>query len=272
MALLFSAHLDETGTDGQSAYAMVAGAVSVPGGWNSLESQWSGLLSSRGVSAFHTKEFNQGIGDFAGWGPLKRKNFVKGLEKIIKTDTIFQIAVGVHRETHTEVKRKWRGVRNFKADSDCGMCFRLLRFLVCEKIATEFSQNNKVQFIVESGPYTGDMKAIYEEVSGTKSAKSRPSRFGEMLAGFAHAPKGALRSLEAADYLAGRAIADLDAGIFTKPGRSEQISCLLTEDFMMHWNEDLIRERERRQAYQNRRKANKAAAPSNPVSSDETHS
>lgn len=244
--MIFSARLDETGTDGRSPYVFVAGAVSRPTEWDKLEASWSRLLATRHVAAFHTKEWDDEEGDFSGWSKLKRDNFSKAQRKIIKKTTIFQFAVGVERKTHTRIKNEWRGVKNFKADSDYGLCFRVARFLVCEKIAELFSSDSKVSFMVESGPYAADAATIYEQVRQTQNAKYRPALYSQMLNGFASVPKGELRSLEAADYLAGRAIADMARGAFPDPGRDQQISMLLTAEYLERWNENMSKERAHR--------------------------
>jgi hypothetical protein len=257
MAVFFSARLDETGTDGRSPYAMVAGGVSAVDLWDKLESRWNHLLRSRRVTAYHWSDFNQRKAPFDGWGDLKRRNFQKAQEKIINKTVAIQIAVAVHRETHANVKKRWAGVRNFKADSDCGLCFRVARHLICKKLV-EFHANGtiptkpNVQFIVEDGPYAADAYTIYQETVATIGTKYKPTQYAEMLAGFGSLPKGQLRSLEAADYIAGRAIADLERGTFIEPGRTEQISMLMTPDFLEDWNDRMVKERTRRQEYARR--------------------
>jgi len=245
--VFFSARLDETGTDGRSPYVIVAGGVTPPELWAKAEVSWKNLLSTRGVSAFHSKEFNEGSGDFEGWGDLKRKNFVKAQEKIVRNNVAIPIAIAVERKTHAKIKEKWRGVKNFKGDSDCGICFRVARFLICQKLAKIDSPTARVEFIVEDGPYAADTRVIYEDIKKTVGARFRPALYAEMLAGFASVPKRKLRSLEIADYLAGRAITDLQAGALLK--RPQQISMIMTSDFLNQWNEDMTKERERRQAY-----------------------
>jgi hypothetical protein len=141
-----------------------------------------------------------------------------------------------------------RGIRGFKADSDYGLCFRMIRFLVCHEIAKHFP-DARVQFLIESGPDAAGAGVIYEDVRRTAGAKYRPARHAEMLAGFAHAPKGVFRSLEAADYLAGRAMRDLEQGKLNAAHREEAISFLMSEKFLRKWYEDMLKERERRQAY-----------------------
>ena len=164
MAAFFSARIDETGTDGRSPYVIVAGGVSVPTEWDKLESAWNKLLPSRRVTAFHWKQFAAHDGEFAGWSSLKRKNFVQAIERIIRKTVVFQFAIAVDRAVHTAIKKEWRGVRGFKADSDYGLGFRVARFLVCDKLVRLASASSKVQFIVESGPFAADAGVIYESI------------------------------------------------------------------------------------------------------------
>jgi hypothetical protein len=105
----FSARLDETGTDGRSTYAIVAGGVSVPQFWKEVENKYSRLLASRRVSVFHWKEWMDRDGDFKGWSKLKRERFIRAKEKIFEKSIVFTIAVAVHRETHRSVKKVWSG-------------------------------------------------------------------------------------------------------------------------------------------------------------------
>lgn len=247
----FSTRLDETGTDGHSPYAIVAGGISRPEHWDELEHLWGRLMKNRGVELFHTREFDAGDGDFAKWGKLKKSNFVRSMQKIVDKTVEFQIAVAVERETHTKIKTEMRGIRGFNPDSDVGLCFRIARFLICDKIATIFP-DARVQFIVEDGPYAAGAAAIYQEIKKTKGAIYRPARYAEMMTGFASVPKGELRSLEAADYLAGRGIADLQIGRFTRPGRQNQISLLAGPDFLRAWHEDMLKEKEHRHKHGHR--------------------
>ena len=94
LVIVFSARLDETGTDGRSPYTAVGGAVSTVAQWGKLETAWGKLLSRSRVSAFHTKEFEGRDGDFKKWSDFKRKRFVKAQEKIIRENTLFIYRVG----------------------------------------------------------------------------------------------------------------------------------------------------------------------------------
>ena len=259
MAIIFSVCLDEVGKD-ERPYVIVAGGVGTLEQWGDLECKWDRLMQARGVGIYHKCDFDDRNGDFSGWGDLKRRNFVKAQEKAIRQCIPFTIAVAVEKKTHAKVKAAMRNIKNFKADSDYGLCFRVIRFLSCQKIATQVPEA-KVQFLVEHGPDAADAGVIYEDVRKTNGAKWRPARYAEMLGGFAHAPKGQFRSLEVADYLAGRAMDDFEQGHLISAKRANQISALLDEEFLTRWHEDMIKAREhRRNHYINSREARLNAA------------
>ena len=135
----------------------------------------------------------------------------------------------------------------------------MLRFYACKKIA-EQRTDAKISFIVEDGPYSADMGQIYQDVINTIGAKYQPAKFADMLNGFAHVPKGRLRSLEIADYIAGQAVTDIKKGIFVSPGRPEQISMLITPDSLRYWHEKMIEERKKGQNYGTRPNLSKTSS------------
>jgi hypothetical protein len=110
-----------------------------------------------------------------------------------------------------------------------------------------------LKIIVEDGPFAADAASIYQELKQSQGAKYRPSMYAEMLSGFAAVPKGVLRSLEAADYLAGRAISDLERGGWSR--RREQMAVLLDRELMQRWYEDMLLERQHRAEYAQSRRS-----------------
>jgi hypothetical protein len=74
-------------------------------------------MASRRVRHFHHTDFIGRQGDFGGWSNLKCDNFRKTMEKTIAKTVAFQVVVAVHRDTHADIKKRWRGVHGFKADS-----------------------------------------------------------------------------------------------------------------------------------------------------------
>lgn len=250
MTVFLSAIIDEAGIDGKSDYAVAAGGVAMAQDWNRIEMAWDRLMERNGVKLFHSKEFKDRKGYFENWSQLKCNRFIKHQEKIIRNNLLL-FAVAVNRKEHAEIKKQMRGIKGFKADSDVGICFRILRFIICNKLINE-RPDIKISFIVEDGPFSSDMAIIYKDVIKTIGAKYRPAKHAELLNGFSSVRKGGLRSLEIADYLAGQAVEDIKNGVFTKPGRPEQISMLATPNFLRQWHQDMIKERKKRKNFGSR--------------------
>lgn len=250
LVIIFSARLDETGTDERSPYTAVGGAVSTVERWGKLETAWSKLLSRSKVSAFHTKEFEGEAGDFAGWSNFKRKRFVKAQEKIIRENTLFKVAVGLEDSAHAEIKEKMKGIKRFMPDSNYGLCFRYLMFLACEQLE-EITPDFKIIFMLEDGPWAAGAVDMYTRVSNM-TAKWKPAKHAHRLGGITVVPKGESLSLEVADYLVGVAHNRMLAGRFTS-GDGPQISYLLNRSFLNRWYEGMLNEKERRRAYWRRR-------------------
>ena len=250
LTAFFSARLDETGTDGRSEFIVVAGAVAEPTQWDYCEAAWADLLRIRKVSAFHSKEYQQRDGHFAGWSDTKRRRFQKAQERIIRENTAFEVGVAVERRAHAQIKKDMRGIRGFKADSDYGMGFRIAMFQVCWFIGQHYP-DAKVGFIVEDGPFAQDASAIYQSVSRMRSPR-QPSHHAHMLGGFAFLPKGRLRSLEAADYLAGQVLEGMQSGAL--PARQQLLFLKADREFLDGWHKGMIAEKERRRLFHRRQR------------------
>jgi hypothetical protein len=238
--------MDETGTDGRHAFTVVAGAVATVEQWQRLEDGWKRRLSIAGVTAFHSKEFNARQGEFDGWTEFKCERFAQALNKIIARASYFDFAVAVDDAALNEIKREMGRTKGYKAESTYGAAFRIARLHICRTIAQQHP-NARVHFVVEDGPWSGGAYTIYQEILRTRDAK-RPAGFARMLAGFAAVPKGDMRSLEAADYLAGKAIRDLEHGNPSKRKRRHFI--VADRDFLRdQYLAGMIEEKERRKDY-----------------------
>ena len=262
MALIFSAQVDESGTDGRAGHTVLAGAVALPIQWDRLESNWGALLKRNGVAAFHSKEFKGRSGCFAGWSDFKRKRFTEAQAKIIYRHTAFQVAVLIENATHDEIKKKMVGVKTYQPDSHYGMCFRVLMFRVCGQIEAmgkhEGFTGGKVQFLLESGPWGANAAKIYEaEINSIGSW--RQSVYAHMLDGFGLIPKGKLHGLEAADFLAAQALDDFERTGFL-PERDHRLGEVLDRPLLLEWHKDMLKEKERQRAHRQAYLGKKPAA------------
>lgn len=252
---IFSARLDETGTDGRSKFTLVGGAIAPPASWDGLEARWGALLKRSGVDAYHWKEFNDPRDPtFGPWSKLKRERFVAAQEKIIAQHTSFRVAVGVESAVHADVKRRMRGIKGFHADSDYSLCLRWMLFAACEEL-TKIDPDCRLSVLVEDGPWASGAMETYQRVAAM-TGKRKPAKHAHRLAGFASAPKGVRYSLEAADYIAGSDLGRLAAAVRGKRRNGDTLSVMLTKPLLETWYEGMLAEKEARREFAMRRKAN----------------
>jgi len=248
--VIYGARLDETGTDGLSPITVVAGAIAIEPQWSNLEAAWDQLLSSRNVSAYHWKEFNDRKADFQGWSDYKCRRFQDRQEKIITKYTTFRVSAGIDDAVHADVKRRMKGVKGFRPDSNYSLCLRMLMFGICEQLV-KVDPDCRLRVLVEDGPWAAGAATTYQQIAAM-TGKWRPAKHAHRLAGFASAPKGEYRSLEAADYLARseytRLIAERRAS-----RRENTLSYFLRANELEQWYEGMIKEKEARRAFGKRK-------------------
>lgn len=249
---LFSTRLDECGTDGRSRYTVIGGAVSTDANWDKLDAAWDRLLGP-GVP-YHWSVFQDRDGPFKGWSDFKRRRFIERQERIIERNTLFRISIGVESAAHADVKKRMAGIKGFHADSDYGLCLRYLMFMTSEQLL-RIDPYHRLSIIVEDGPWAAGAATTYQRVAAM-TGKRKPAKHAHRLAGFASVPKG-LRSLEAADFIAGTEHAWMSS-VAEEPTRyAERLSMLLTKVELERWYEGMIEEKEARRAYDRARKAQK---------------
>lgn len=247
LVAIFSARLDETGTDGRSAFTLVGGAVAQPDQWDKLEGSWTRLLERSQVPAYHWKEFNDpNDKTFGGWTALKRERFEIAQEKMIRRHTLFRASVGVEQAIHADVKKRMKGIRGFHPESDYSLCLRWLMFATCEQLC-KIDNQCRLSVLVEDGPWASGAMETYQRVVAM-TGRRKPAKHAHRLAGFASAPKGRRTSLEAVDYLAGSELERHLAG--RRPARgAPTLSVLLTKPHLERWYEGMIAEKEARREF-----------------------
>jgi hypothetical protein len=238
--------LDETGTDGRSKFTLVGGAIAPPESWNALEAAWGALLKRSGVPAYHWKKYNDPNDEtFGAWSRLKRERFETAQRKIIRNCTSFRVAVGVESAVHADVKKRMKGIKGFRADSDYSLCLRWLLFAACEELG-KLDPDCHLSVLVEDGPWASGAMQTYQHVAAMTGGR-RPAKHARRYAGFASAPKGVRRSLEAADYIAGSELGRLQAG--RKRKERDTLAVMLRKPQLEQWYEDMMMEKEARREY-----------------------
>jgi len=243
LVVLFNARLDECGTDGVSPYTVISGAVSIASQWDRLETAWGNLLGRSKVNAYHWREWIACDEPFKGWSRLKRTRFESTQNKIIDTNTWFRFAIGVDRATHADIKRRMKGIKGFTPHSDYGLCLHYLIYQLSEMLVRGGQPDHTLSILVEDGPWASGASRVYQMIVASRW------KYAHRLQGFATAPKGKYRSLEAADYLSGTALDSISAGRFKKRRQQDQLAILLDKKELEGWYQDMIKEKARRKAH-----------------------
>ena len=248
---LWSAKLDEAGTDGRSDMTLLGGAVGLPRQWDTLEASWGALLGRSGLTTYHWQDFRNRRKPFADWSKLKRDRFLRAQERLIRKHTLFRVAISVESSAHADVKKKMMGIKGFSPESDYGLCLRVAMFKICESVL-EFDPHCQLEIMVEDGPWASGAAEVYERVAAM-TGKRKPAKHAHRLAGFTVAPKGQ-HSLEVADYIAGAELARLHA----KRASAKDAPTLcskLDAPVLESWYEGMIAEKEIRREYARRGKS-----------------
>ena len=250
--MLFSMRLDETGTDGNSEFVTVGGAVAAVPDWDLLEDAWKARLKARGIEFFHLADFDDRKPPYRGWSAGKSRLFESGLRGIIRHHTLFRCAVSVHSAAHAEVKKKMEGIKPFHKEADYGLCLRYLLHQtgdVLGKIDPDF----ELDVMVERGPWTPGAHATFNRVA-EPGAKLKPTKVARHLGAFTDWPKGKFASLDAADLIVGREHARLMMRAPPSP-RDEVLAHVLDATEMERFYDMMMEEKEARRAFSRDRKA-----------------
>ena len=242
--MLFSLRLDETNTHVKGGFLTVAGAVASLSQWDKLEAAWSKKMVAVGADYFHLKDFDARQSPYSNWTEFKARRFEDALHKIIWKNTFFRCSVSVDSGVHRAIKGRMKGIQGFRGDSDYGLCLRYLMFWTCEELC-KHDPDPTLGVIVEDGPYSAGAAELYQRIVAMQG-KWKPAKHAHRLAGFGSLPKGVLRSLEAADLIAGREHKRLTSKLERERATDDVLSIVLDEAKLEEWYSGMMREKDLR--------------------------
>lgn len=136
--LMLYAYFDDSGTDEDNGYCVVAGFLSSFEQWEAFSEEWSALLADSDVERFHATEAANRKGAFEGKTPGEVNAIVDGLCDITSRHAICRVAAGLPWEVY---KRELQGRVNRQYDHPYLLCFSLvcnaLRFIKSRLIIPE---------------------------------------------------------------------------------------------------------------------------------------
>ena len=81
---MLTAYFDDSGTSQNERIAVVAGYLATTEMWKTFNSRWSNLLSKYKVTHLRRADLESFHGQFKGWEPERRTEFVKKAHAIIR--------------------------------------------------------------------------------------------------------------------------------------------------------------------------------------------
>ncbi len=83
MAVL-AAYFDDSGSYPEHPLVVMCGAVASTKQWKDFSIQWNKVLRSEGISVFHMADCENFEGEFKGWTPIRKRDFIVKLIEIVK--------------------------------------------------------------------------------------------------------------------------------------------------------------------------------------------
>lgn len=206
LALFISGHFDESGTHSGSAYTVMGGYVATEAQWAVFDWAWRNLLSTYGLTRFHSKEFRGRAGEFKGWTVRRQDEFAKVAEALLARSTLFSIVAGLVNRDHDEF-RKNPGIKHYR-HSHYGACFHQCMANAVKIVERNFA-GEQISFVLEAGhKNAGDAARIFTTAKiGKLNSAGKQTILAPYLGDLSF--QSGLSSLEAADFLAHRAYRDI---------------------------------------------------------------
>lgn len=212
---MVTGYFDDSGTSAKDSVVVVAGYIGSVVQWQKFDREWGSLLSKYGVTVMHRADLESSWGEFVGWKPEKRKEFVKKAHQIIKRRTYVAIGTAVVKADFEELfpgilKRFYGGAYGFCAI----LCLSSAKAWFDKK-----HQKDPIDWVFEQGTEgSGQISLLFDAVS--KNVKMRNDF---KLGNWSFARKNVL-PLQAADVIAYEVFKQVTNQIVAQPWRKVRLS------------------------------------------------
>jgi hypothetical protein len=149
---MLTAYFDDSGTSANEPVAVVAGYLSTVQMWQTFSERWSRLLSKNGLKQMRRADLENFAGEFRGWLPDRRTEFIKKAHAIIKRCTYIPIGVAVIKADFEEAFPPGHTARTFGLYSWCiHGCLAALG-----KWCRAHNHDQPINFVFEAGTHGRD--------------------------------------------------------------------------------------------------------------------
>lgn len=152
--------LDDSGTH-LTSMAVAAGVmISDIERWPEIENKWNDVLKHYGIKTFHSADYDSCWGEFRGWNPDKKIEFMQQLTNVVDTHECTAFAYGNYRPIFDEAIKNCPQEKDFDLYSLCvEMCveYVLGHFKIGE------SGSNLVMTIPNKPRYRGELLSHWQD-------------------------------------------------------------------------------------------------------------
>lgn len=151
--MIFTVHIDESGTDGRSPFMMLGGYVASARSWELFSHRWRKALRRKGLSYWQMEEFWANRREFGALSHEEKLDLVRRLVEITDRNTLFGFTVRLDNADY-DTHYKSKAPRKPHPDSQFGLCFRSCLSFVPEYVAQFVeSEDINVDFVLEASEY-----------------------------------------------------------------------------------------------------------------------
>ena len=192
------AYMDESGTHDPTGLqkgaevACIAGYVSTYKRWVKFQREWRDVLKKFGITSFHMSEYAHGIGGFVGWSKRKRDALAVELIEVIHEHTLFGLGGLISVRDYDTVLPPY-----IKAEVGHPYYFCMAVLMRTLAQFDHLIPEDKINFVFEQNlGFQGNAQQIFNGLRLHNPIHNR--RLGNI----SFEPKGTLKPLEAADFVA----------------------------------------------------------------------
>jgi hypothetical protein len=163
--VIVTVYIDESGTHG-SGVTIMGGWVGRLGQWAKFDPKWRRLLKDNNLTYFHSRMFRHSKGEFKGWKPEQKNNFVDKAKRASLKNLEFGFVISL-----PDSAAGYRP-REVPLDSSYGLCFRYCLSFVPVLARQAFGRPDlDISFVLESGHQNaGDADRIFHKVKNSRNA------------------------------------------------------------------------------------------------------
>jgi len=196
--VIFTAHIDESGTHGGSPITVMAAAFGSAKQWQRFEIEYAKMRKRHGFEIFHAKEWKDSDGEFKGWPRQKKYEFAIEFTNLIGNTLAASIVAHLKNDEYDKYYLTNDRPRKARWDTKYAICFRAVLSLLFTEMGKRQHPKNQLHIIIERGAKNaGDAVRIFNWIKDEADSETSAA-----IPSISFADKKGCPPLAAADFLA----------------------------------------------------------------------